>query len=399
MIAREVEIIDGTGLAIANTDATHYFVFTATVNLTANFAVTMAAPKQPISPYYFYNRAIVTNAGGTITLFGNAIPTGWDAKNWSAVATYNGSSWSVQYVPDFEESGFIESKNFKALAVDTAALGNLSVTTGKIAALAVDDTKLAANSVITTKILNNNVTLGKIQQLSANTVLCNPTAGAADPSELTFAASTIAARLAAGNFKACSVAEIQTLLAVQTTALADGTIWIGSGAGLATARTLTGDVTVSNTGVTSIGASKVLEANLGQTTLATGFKGITAAQVVTGVDFVALMDGNLHNVFALKQDDVIIRIILSINAVAAGITCDVGADANIRGGGALGDCFIVNADVATKGKYSTEQATYDGTEMEYGWFQCAADGNVTIQTSADATATVTGSIAVFYLPA
>lgn len=47
-----------------------------------------------------------------------------------------------------------------------------------------------------------------------------------------------------------------------STSLADGTIWIGSGAGVATARTLSGDVTVSNTGVTSIGAGVIVNADI-----------------------------------------------------------------------------------------------------------------------------------------
>lgn len=41
-------------------------------------------------------------------------------------------------------------------------------------------------------------------------------------------------------------------------ALADGKIWVGSALGAATEKTLSGDVTVSNAGVTAIGANKVL---------------------------------------------------------------------------------------------------------------------------------------------
>jgi hypothetical protein len=45
--------------------------------------------------------------------------------------------------------------------------------------------------------------------------------------------------------------------AVMTTTLTDGKIWIGDASNIATERTLSGDVTLSNTGVTSIGANKV----------------------------------------------------------------------------------------------------------------------------------------------
>lgn len=45
-------------------------------------------------------------------------------------------------------------------------------------------------------------------------------------------------------------------------ALADGTVFIGNGSGIAQARTLSGDVTTSNAGVTAIGANKVTKAML-----------------------------------------------------------------------------------------------------------------------------------------
>lgn len=45
-------------------------------------------------------------------------------------------------------------------------------------------------------------------------------------------------------------------------ALADGKVLIGNGSGVAAANTLSGDVTVSNAGVTAIGANKVTKAML-----------------------------------------------------------------------------------------------------------------------------------------
>lgn len=44
----------------------------------------------------------------------------------------------------------------------------------------------------------------------------------------------------------------------QTNTLASGLIWVGNGSNIAQARTMSGDVTLSNTGVTAIGANKVL---------------------------------------------------------------------------------------------------------------------------------------------
>ncbi len=49
---------------------------------------------------------------------------------------------------------------------------------------------------------------------------------------------------------------------VLTSSLANGAMWIGNGSGLATAVTMSGDVTITNLGVTAIGADKVTNAML-----------------------------------------------------------------------------------------------------------------------------------------
>src|ERR1019366_8790809 len=52
------------------------------------------------------------------------------------------------------------------------------------------------------------------------------------------------------------------ILATGLTTLADGAIWIGSAGNLPVAQTLTGDVTVTDLGVTAIGALKITNAQL-----------------------------------------------------------------------------------------------------------------------------------------
>ncbi|CAB4215653.1 hypothetical protein UFOVP1483_33 [uncultured Caudovirales phage] len=54
----------------------------------------------------------------------------------------------------------------------------------------------------------------------------------------------------------------QTGFTALTSTLPNGQIWIGNASNVATGRTLTGDVTVSNTGVTTIGTAKVVDAML-----------------------------------------------------------------------------------------------------------------------------------------
>ena len=72
------------------------------------------------------------------------------------------------------------------------------------------------------------------------------------------------------------------------TALANGSIFIGSAGGVATANAVTGDVTISNSGVTAIGATKVTASMLnsgaasnGQVATANGSGGVTYVSPVS----------------------------------------------------------------------------------------------------------------------
>lgn len=79
-----------------------------------------------------------------------------------------------------------------------------------------------------------------------------------------------------------SAEEEARLKAIEATAaggaLADGNILVGSSGGLATSVTPSGDITISNTGVTAIGATKVTEAMLAAH--ATGLNAMRVAHAV-----------------------------------------------------------------------------------------------------------------------
>ena len=65
--------------------------------------------------------------------------------------------------------------------------------------------------------------------------------------------------------------------------LTDGAIMIGNASGQPQARTLSGDVTVSNTGVTSIGSAKITDAMLSLTTPALGTPSAVVLTNATGL--------------------------------------------------------------------------------------------------------------------
>lgn len=77
--------------------------------------------------------------------------------------------------------------------------------------LIVSNTQLPTNAAAWVKV-SGLIPNARLSNMAANTVKVNATAGAAAPSDLAMAASTILARLASGNIVAASVAQIQSLL-------------------------------------------------------------------------------------------------------------------------------------------------------------------------------------------
>ena len=93
-----------------------------------------------------------------------------------------------------------------------------------------------------------------------------------------------------------SSADWNTFNNKQTATLADGNVWIGNGSNVATAVTLTGDVTTTNAGVTAIGANKVTNSMLATVATAT-FKGRTTAGTGNVEDLTATQATALLNAF------------------------------------------------------------------------------------------------------
>ncbi len=177
-----------------------------------------------------------------------------------------------------------------ALAVETAKIDNLAVTSGKIAAGAVIDGKLAADSVNTTDIKDLNVTTAKLAagavaagklnaDMAGDGLGINGGTGAlevnvddstietnSDALRLKDAGTTLAklAALARGHLiRGSATARPEAL-----DASADGQILIGNGNDIASVA-VTGDVSITNAGVTAIGAGAVDTAMLAAITTPT----------------------------------------------------------------------------------------------------------------------------------
>ena len=102
--------------------------------------------------------------------------------------------------------------------------------------------------------------------------------------------SAIATNVADIGNNASAITAINTLV--------DGKIYLGDVNGAAQEVTLSGDVTMSNTGVTSIGANKVLSSMIDDGTIVVGDlanDAVTNVKIATGVDVIKLANGSVTN--------------------------------------------------------------------------------------------------------
>jgi len=178
--------------------------------------------------------------------------------------------------------------------VVNAMLANDAVTTDKITNANVTTDKLADNAVTTIKIADANVTNAKLDKSNI------PLSG--------FGAATAAVDLGSNklinvsNPTAAQDAATKNYVDTATlgiTTLEDGKIYLGSALNVATKVTPTGDVTITNAGVTAIGTSKVVNAMLANDAVTTDK--ITNANVTTdkladnAVTTIKIADANVTN--------------------------------------------------------------------------------------------------------
>ena len=159
--------------------------------------------------------------------------------------------------------------------VITAMLATDAVTTAKITNANVTTAKLADDAVTTAKILNANVTDAKLATGIDAIKLAD---GSVTNTELQYigtlasdAQTQIDALSTAGTTNTTAITAINTL--------DDGKIYLGNASNVATEVTPTGDVTITNAGVTAIGTSKVITAMLATDAVTTAK--ITNANVTT----------------------------------------------------------------------------------------------------------------------
>ena len=154
--------------------------------------------------------------------------------------------------------------------------------------------------------------------------------------------------------KVATTAYVDTQAALGDTTLADGKIWLGNGSGAKAEVTLSGDVTVSNSGVTTIGSGKVSLAKIKNQAANTVLvrdandSGVLSAKVVADTQ-VLIGDGTGFTAAALSGDATM------TNAGAVTVTRSAG-DFSVTG-----DLTVTGNDIKSSG--GTTAITMSGADV------------------------------------
>jgi len=436
-----------------------------TKTLGSNFVISAGTPGYEMM-FKMYYTADVTTAGNTFTIFDKTL-SAEQANDTSLMiyAFYLDSQWKAIVLQDITISGHVSMTDIDPTVFGTdfdispdLSIKNDVVDTNHIVDIAegkfwvgngadrpkpitlssdVTMTKLGtvtvANDAITTpKILDANVTLAKVEALATGSLILGvanrPTALDVKSSGnvLVGTGTTIAsvvlsgdASLAAGGALTIGSNAITTgkitdanVTLAKLEALTAATIVVGNGSNRPTETVMSGDLTISNTGVTTIGAASVENSMLAtgavtpaKTTneqYATGYyRGVGSTVMITSAEFITLCDATTNDVFEIPFGSIILSVRVYIqNASGLAHTIDIGVDADLRGAGADPNGLVKDANSNLAGVYmdSDPALTYQGTLMANGFYGADDTGYITITASGDVSGTaMTGILVVSYL--
>lgn len=262
-----IEVTDGVNYVINAADNSLEYYINGTEALTSNWAVTMGAGSVAGMQLHMKYGAVVTLAGNHIFILGTQIPDGLADKDFDVFGFYNGSDWEISFLPDFQDTNIISTDNLLDDCVTNDKLAKMLRGTVKVGGVSDAPTDLVSS-------VSGNILIGDGTDIKSLAVtgdigitgagLTTIVADAVDNTKL--------ANMVRGTVKVGGVANAPTDLVASTSAQ----ILIGNGTDLISVP-VTGDVTISAAGVTTINPSAIPESiwELGSGTLSAQTIGTT----------------------------------------------------------------------------------------------------------------------------
>jgi len=242
---------------------------------------------------------LVPSTGDAYTLFVNGVASGGGS----------GSGDMAKTTYDTNDDSMVDADKVNA-GIDAAKIGGGGVSTTEFDYLGAVTSDVQAQ--LNAKAPSANIALTALANQAAQTVNANATDGAAAPTAVAISASQVVARLAAGNIKGASTAEMKTLLGYPTSGeyqASDATLTALAGATLADVSVIEGTGADAVAVVTSGGANRLLGSNSDNTALefkdtinaqfsddAAQFKSATASKGTMKVLLTGSTDGKLLTV-------------------------------------------------------------------------------------------------------
>lgn len=209
----------------------------------------------------------------TLTL-GNLSDAGTDGitvTGGTGAVVGSGTSFS-QHIADSTHNGYLGSSDWSLFNGKQASGNYITALTGDVTASGPGSVAatIANNAITTAKVLNGNITNAKIANMPARSVLANLTGSPAAPAN-----NTLMDFVEAGSsiFTISNgttvVPENASNMSIQAN-LANGKIYVGSSGGFPVAQTMSGDVTLANTGAATLNVNTVPKGFTGATSFTSG---------------------------------------------------------------------------------------------------------------------------------
>jgi hypothetical protein len=135
-LVEAIQLTSGGGTVTIDIDSfvDTYRVYTSgAVTLTSNYTIEGSKTPSYATVIKLRYEANLNFDGNTVTIFGATMPEDLENINCEITAYYNGTSWIVTILPDFETIPFVTASFIETDAVTTAKIQNDAVTLDKLA--------------------------------------------------------------------------------------------------------------------------------------------------------------------------------------------------------------------------------------------------------------------------